>query len=629
MANVVKQTMHNLTAWTERQFAATGPYQWGREAIKNSIEAKADHIEFGIEWQAVAKLGVYRRTIADNGCGMTAQELVSYFGNVGSGAKPIKGVGDNFGIGAKISMQTWNPSGVVILSRKDGHEAMIWIVKDEDGDYGLLRFGERGLTVATPSEVVDDDGIDWAAVFPLWIGDHGTVVVLLGDEDHPDTVQGNMAEDESAAVHGLTRYLNRRFWDLSGIEVRVHEMRNERKTRWPEKADETDDKTRLNRVRVYGAKHYLEKATQTGKPEENGVVLLDDDRVTVEWYLWSGELAERDSYALPDGYIAVRYKGELFNLTERKVDFRQFGITAAAVQERTVLIVEPPLIGDQERFGVFPNDARNALLFTGHGEKSAPVSIPLVDTWGPGFAHRMPVAIKQALERAAEANSEELDDDYRRRLANEYSMRWATTLPIGDARGELAAQITHREVSAIEGLAEELPSAQPESPRAPRPSRPPRTRPRLRAELGGGASAKQSVSVPDVPAFYQKPASEFDPSWLPARYEAYYTYPRTNEVGPAVLINNESPLVASVVQHFAEQYLDHHAAEIRKIVIDALGQNLVCKVAHMQSLTADLHDSKKREFFTDEAMALAAVGLMDLETLVRPKLKSFAHKKAA
>ena len=69
--------------WVRRMFEACGPHQWARELLKNSLEAKATQIEFGIEWQAVEKLGVYRRTIIDNGSGMNRDDLLKFFSTLG------------------------------------------------------------------------------------------------------------------------------------------------------------------------------------------------------------------------------------------------------------------------------------------------------------------------------------------------------------------------------------------------------------------------------------------------------------------------------------------------------------------------------------------------------------------
>src|SRR5882672_4245024 len=137
----MKVSITGASDWIKRLFEACGNYQWAREFVANSLEAGATRIEFGIEWQAVEKLGVYRRTIADDGCGMDREELLSFFSTLGIGAKKIGGVHDHFGVGAKIASLPWNPEGVVVISYKHDRASMIWIVlDDESGDYELVEF---------------------------------------------------------------------------------------------------------------------------------------------------------------------------------------------------------------------------------------------------------------------------------------------------------------------------------------------------------------------------------------------------------------------------------------------------------------------------------------------------------
>jgi hypothetical protein len=85
--------------------------KWARELLKNCLEAGASRVEFGVEWQAVAKAGVHRRTIIDDGAGMDKDELLKFFSTLGEGGKEIGGVHDNFGVGAKIAALPWNPDG--------------------------------------------------------------------------------------------------------------------------------------------------------------------------------------------------------------------------------------------------------------------------------------------------------------------------------------------------------------------------------------------------------------------------------------------------------------------------------------------------------------------------------------
>src|SRR5689334_11469711 len=128
----MKVAITGASAFVNRMFEACGPYQWAREFLRNSLEANAKHIEFGIEWQAVEKLGVYRRTIVDDGDGMTKDELLNFFSTLGAGAKKIGGVHDNFGVGGKIASLPWNPDGVVVVSYKGGKASMIQIVLEPE-----------------------------------------------------------------------------------------------------------------------------------------------------------------------------------------------------------------------------------------------------------------------------------------------------------------------------------------------------------------------------------------------------------------------------------------------------------------------------------------------------------------
>jgi hypothetical protein len=84
----------------ERTYREGGTFQWVRETYLNAIEAAATKVEYGVEWQAVDSLAVYRRLIADNGHSMKPDEMVEFFNTFGGGGKPIGGEHENFGVGA-------------------------------------------------------------------------------------------------------------------------------------------------------------------------------------------------------------------------------------------------------------------------------------------------------------------------------------------------------------------------------------------------------------------------------------------------------------------------------------------------------------------------------------------------
>src|SRR5262245_50405561 len=137
-ARIMPMKTSGTEHFIERTYREGGAYQWERETYVNANEAKASRVDYGIEWQAVEHLGVYRSLIADNGQGMADAELVEFFNTFGGGGKPIGGIHENFGVGAKTSLLPWNRYGLVVISWVDGEPSMIWVQHDaESGEYGL------------------------------------------------------------------------------------------------------------------------------------------------------------------------------------------------------------------------------------------------------------------------------------------------------------------------------------------------------------------------------------------------------------------------------------------------------------------------------------------------------------
>src|SRR4029078_10028676 len=127
--------------------------------------------------------------------------------------------------------------------------------------------------------------------------------------------------------------------------------------------------------------------------------------------------------AKKQGYIAVRYNGELFHLTSGKVVFRSFGIIESKVQQNLTIVLEPQLYqASNGRWGVHPDQSRNRLIFTGNGEKG--VELPISD-WGLEFAENMPAAILDAIRLArGEGGGSVGSDEYRKRLQDKFGDRW-------------------------------------------------------------------------------------------------------------------------------------------------------------------------------------------------------------
>jgi hypothetical protein len=610
--------------FVNRMFEACGNYQWAREFQKNALEAGATKVEFGIEWQAVEKDGVYRRTISDNGSGMTRDELLSFFSTLGNGAKRIGGVHDNFGVGAKIASLPWNPEGVVVISYKDGRPSMIRIQLDDDGaEYELCEFrSSKGTScVINPDEVDWGEDVNWGAVAPSWAREHGTTVVLLGSEEAPDTVLGNPRAGEKD-IKGLSVYLNSRFWDLTQSEVTVVELRSERKTSWPIGPNDRDDARRPNNRRILGAKHYLvEVPAPNGKLAAASTLPLDEGRVLTHWYLWEGDRPAVHSYAKRPGYIAVKYKDELFELSSHKAHFRWFGIADAKVQQNVTIVLEPNLFDPQiAMWGVYPDQSRNRLVFTGNGEKG--VGMPLSD-WGFDFSDNMPQEIRDAILAArGDGDSTLEDEEYRKRLQDKFGSRWLTTQFVQAREGETEprpATPTNETAEVVEHERERTGTGRKKRRRARRIQVI-----RLRANAGGnGQGVERQVAV-DVPKFRYVDKEQFDEDWHLASW-----VPNDPE-GPTVLMNSEAPILLEAIKHHQLQYPDVFAADVEKIVKDTYGEVAVCKIAHSQKLIAHVAEEDLDLTYRNEAaLTVSLMGLLAEESLIAQRLGKLGRKKNA
>lgn len=616
----MKLRITGASNFVNRMFEACGTYQWARELLKNSLEAGATKIEFGIEWHAVERTGAYRRTIIDNGTGMSREELLKFFSTLGEGAGKIGGIHENFGVGAKIASLPWNPEGVVIVSYKNGRGSMIWIVLDPNsGDYELVEFeidGEK-ICVVEP-QVVDD--IDWSALRPTWLVEHGTIIVLLGSEEYPDTILGNPQAGEKD-IKGLSVYLNSRFWDLSKIEVKVVELRSEKKSQWPQGAADKDDSRRPNNRQVLGARYYLADLKSTGgKLSNTDVMLLDDDRVSAEWYLWDGERPAIHSYAKKGGYIAVRYKDELFHLTSHKVHFRWFGIIESKVQQNLTIILDPQLYqASNGRWGVHPDQSRNRLIFTGNGEKG--VELPLSD-WGLEFAEHMPKPIIDAIRRARGNGSGSIEDeDYRKRLQDKFGNRWHMKVLVAK-KTDKGRDVTSTD-SDLEVPEDVTLDGDRQGVKRRRHSKIVKVL-RRRATPAGLEQGVERDQPVDVPRFRFAHEDEFEKPWHLALWAP------NDPDGPTVLINVDSPILQEVVEYHRVQYPDVYSEEVDKTVRQVFGEVAACKIAHSQKLAKRVTEEElDSEYRSEQALTVGLMGLLAEESVIAQRLGKLGKKKGS
>jgi hypothetical protein len=346
----------------------------------------------------------------------------------------------------------------------------------------------------------------------------------------------------------------------------------------------------------------------------SGRVTVDSGRVSVDWYLWEGERPAIVSYAKKSGYVAIRYKDELFQLTSNKAYFRWFGIIEGKVQQNLTLVLEPQhyqlLDG---RWGVHPDQSRNRLIFTGKDEKG--VELPLSD-WGLEFVGHMPAPILAAIRKARAAFAGSIDDeDYRKRLQDKFGMRWKIKELVRAREGEEGqpAADTGESVAIFEGG---------NTVRLRLQSRRVKVL-RTKVSLGGTDRAVERNTRVDVPKYRFSNAAEFEKPWHLAMWA-----PNDPE-GQTVVINKDSPILEEVVEYHRNQYPDVYADEVLRIVDQVFGEVATCKIAHSQKLAKKMPEEElNRDYRSEQALTIALMGLMAEESLIAHRLGKLGRKKA-
>ena len=384
--------IHHLV---ERLMLEARPQQFVRELVQNSIESGATEIEISPDWHIVeeTKGKTYRFMIADNGCGMGEQELVEYMNKVSCSGHGVSVYGGNYGIGAKIACLGWNRNGMIVMSWKEGVGRLIRLWKDpQTGKYGLRRY------------VVEDEATSLYSVIeapeeykPSFIKDHGTVIILCGNEENEDTWYG----PENTMSYGHISELNTRYMELnSEVRLRVHALPADRKT-WPKNKKEINAFTKLEIRRkkrsgwsgtsrlIKGARYYLDSMS-----EEKGSLEAEDFKI--HWFLLKANRRTLGGLFPAGSFISTVYENELYD-TQRGAFamkyYSLFGIYRKAVSKNVVIIVEPSP-KTEENEGVITDSARSRLIHTGYRNGEG---LPW-EVYSAYFRENMPEPIKKAME---------------------------------------------------------------------------------------------------------------------------------------------------------------------------------------------------------------------------------------
>jgi hypothetical protein len=611
----------------DRGYREGAPFQWARELYRNSQEAGATRIEFGIEKQAAANLGVFRRVELDDGHGMDDEHIVTFYKMLGVGSKPIGGPHENFAIGAKVSLLPWNAHGVVVISRRDGVDSMIWARRDKEGDYGLREWeiedDDGGLTLSPVVEPYDDPdhGCDWREILPDWVGEHGTAVVLLGNSADQHTVDGDPRYPEEAQARGLDKYLSARLWTIDDnvtLTVIAKEDLTERPKGRRESRDAVLGKRGDSLVGGHPRRVLGLEALLTGDVTETGSVPVDEYG-TLVYYALRSEDAPSISDRLPttQSFTAFEYDGELYEHETHTARFRMFGVAHESVRKRLWLIIKPPQYDPATGTGVYPNQARSKLIWRGNG---LPVS-----EWAHTFAKNMPLAIQAALNvayasDASDSSTIEDDKERRERLGARFGNRWrAVRYVINRLTGTLRVDRTDGQL-----------------PRRPRKPSDKKKKHGTSGKGGSGTGGPATLGTPnpdgsevaaerrvavDLPRPKWMPASAFgDESWSAARW-----MPDEGDSG-VVQLNQDHPLFVSEFQQWQSTRANHLADEVRRVVMSVYGDLAVAHVAHVRNFTgarvqeAVISADHVDDMLSPSALTCGLSGLLGAEAMIQTRL---------
>jgi hypothetical protein len=362
----------------EKLVAETGPLQGERELTVNAVEAEARSVVWDYDWPLMARHGLAKRCLTDDGAGMGAEDLERYIGGLGASGKSISRTG-NLGVGAKVALAARNPLGVEYRSWTapgDGAGALFGLADR----WGLRLRRDKDGDVAATWRVPDDTMPELIAA-----AGHGTQITLWGRSRAEDTFLPPESLRENRA-RWLVRCLNSRFLDLPGatrIRVRAGAAPRPDGTPNGELVDVVGHRPLLERRSEDWGTVRLER--RSGRPSDARVHwwILDDDA--------RGRRAEADEW-VSSGHVGTVWQGELYTLEAPTrggyTALQGFGVRHG--YERVVLIVEP--IGRVES-----TIARSRLLLD---ERELPML-----RWQEEFARQMPSQIRELMRSIARAST--------------------------------------------------------------------------------------------------------------------------------------------------------------------------------------------------------------------------------
>lgn len=371
-AHTLPMSVDNTGFMLDRLGQDCSPLQFLREITENAVQAVqatgdgTGQVIWDVDWNRLELApGVYKLACIDTGIGMTGLEMLRYI-NMLSSSMHQQSHDTNFGVGAKVAAATRNHTGLVYLSWKHGVGSMIHLWRDPETDqYGLKQF-----------ELPDGRYAHWVhvedTIKPEQITDHGTMVVLLGNELDDNTMHA--PKGAASPSRWVARYINTRYFRFpDGVDVRAREG-------WEYPRSNTD--TNVLR-RITGQEAYLD-----AHAEACGVRDLGTARA--RWWILKDEsaLSQNSGFVASNGHMAALYQDELYEMVTARsgvARLQQFGVIFG--YNRVVIYVEPRAENGHQ---VISNTARTQLIMDGE-------PLPWAD-WAAEFRADLPDEIKKLMD---------------------------------------------------------------------------------------------------------------------------------------------------------------------------------------------------------------------------------------
>jgi len=382
-------TPKGVSFMVHRLGSEVGPLKQVRELLINCFEAidayqmsHPDENSFKGEVEVCADPyflkhhKVRKAAFCDNGIGMDLRELRLYFNTLAQSGKR-QSINENFGVGAKISTAAWNPFGVEIRSWKDGRGFLVRIAYDPGTDqYGLEQFSGPDGTYPDYVDLaqIEENPDDFKSSI---IRDHGTMVVLLGNDIRHDTTLAPNSPEVTHQDYWFQLVANKQFYKIPhGITL-------------TSKLASVDGKPHTRTIAGYASvlEEFELKSGSIHLPDAVAYWWILDESRSLELYR-KRPYYHAFSGTKKQGHVAAIYRGELFDFTSHDAAIpllQKFGILAG--YNHVVIYVEPT-----PALAVTANLTRTSLVLPDG------TSLPW-NRWAENFFNKMPAELADYVEK--------------------------------------------------------------------------------------------------------------------------------------------------------------------------------------------------------------------------------------